>query len=193
LFISAAGRVEGVFGLQDPVREEIRPAVQGMMDAGYDLALLAGESRGTVEALALALDIANTRPEVLPDDRGAAVRAIADVGGAVAVVGRPQRDGGALGAADVAISLAAAGESGGETAVALAGDDLRDAAAALLLARAARDRIARILTVAVIGSAVAAGLVSFVPGAGAFSAAVAGVAVVATVWLASRDGSDAKN
>jgi cation transport ATPase len=136
--VAVAGRVEGVLGFDDPVREEARSAVQAMMDAGYQVALLGGASRGTLEAVGLALDVHDLRPEVLPEERAQVVRALSDVGGGVSVVGHPGRDGAALAAADVAHSLDAAGGVGAETAVALASDDLRDAAAALELAHRAR-------------------------------------------------------
>ncbi|MBI5517175.1 MAG: cation-translocating P-type ATPase [Deltaproteobacteria bacterium] len=138
--VAVAGRVEAVLGFEDPVRDEARPAVQAMMDAGLQVALLGGASRGTLEAIGLALDVHDLRPEVLPEERAAVVRALSDVGGGVAVVGHPGRDGAALAAADVALSLDAAGGAGAETAVALASDDLRDAAAALSIARRARER-----------------------------------------------------
>lgn len=181
VFVAIAGRVEGVFGLDDPLRDEARPAVQAMMDAGFDLGLLGGESRGTLEAIGLALDVTNVRPEVSPDERAAAVRAIAEVANGVAVVGRAARDGAALGAADVAISLAAAGAAGGETAVALASDDLRDAAAALALARQGRDRAMRVATLALAGAVFATALHAFVPAFGAWGtlATAVGLAVVA--------------
>jgi cation transport ATPase len=179
VFVAIGGRVEGVFGLEDPLRDEARPAVQAMMDAGFDLALVGGESAGTLESIGLALDIVNLRPEVVPEDRAAAVRAIAEVAVSVAVVGRPQRDGVALGAADVALSLVAAGAAGGETAVALTGDDLRDAAEGLSLARQGRTRARRTVWVGAGVSLAAAGLCAFVPGVapvGALAGAVAAVA-----------------
>jgi cation transport ATPase len=81
------------------------------------------------------------RPEVLPGERGAEVRALAEGGSVVAVIGHPASDDGALGAADVAVAMGAAGSTPGEWAVALAGDDVRDAAEALALARATRARV----------------------------------------------------
>jgi P-type E1-E2 ATPase len=137
LFLAIDGRLEGVFGFEDPPREEARSAVQSLMDHGVDVALVGGESAGTLEALGLAVDIAHVRAEVPPDERAAAVRAIAEVSGRVAVAGRPAIDDLALGAADVSIAIEAAGGAGAETSVALTGDDLREVSRAILDARAA--------------------------------------------------------
>lgn len=176
VLMAVAGRMEGVFGFEDPVRDEARSAVQAMIDAGFDVAVLGGASRGTIEAIGAMLDVSNLRPEVLPEERAAVVRAMSEVGNGVAVIGRPGRDGGALGAADVAISVEAAGGSGSETAVALASDDLRDAAEALSMARRATDRAVAMLAV----------------GFGLVGAAAVGVAVVpeaAIVWVGALAGT----
>jgi Cu+-exporting ATPase len=82
---------------------------------------------------------------VLPADRGAEVRALAEGGQIVAALGHPSSDDGALGAADVAVAMGAAGRSAGEWGVALASDDVRDAALALSIAHAARDRSRAVL------------------------------------------------
>jgi Cu+-exporting ATPase len=78
---------------------------------------------------------------VLPAERGAEVRALAEGGNVVSVVGHPATDDAALAAADVAIAMGAAGGTPGEWAVALASDDVRDAAQALAIPHAARARI----------------------------------------------------
>jgi Cu+-exporting ATPase len=187
VFVAIAGRVEGVLGFRDPLRDEARPSVQALMDAGFDLALLGGESRGTVEAIGALLDVGNLRPEVPPDERASAVRSIAEFAGAVAVVGSPKRDGAALSAADVAISLAAAGGTGGETAVALASDDLRDAASALAMARAAHRRALRRVAFSASAALASAGLCAAIPAFGALGAIALGASVTALGVLAGRE------
>lgn len=179
LLIACDGRLEGVIGLQDPVRDEARSAVQAMIDAGFDVALLGGASRTTMEALAATLDVSNLRPEVLPEERAAVVRGMSEIGNGVVVIGRPAKDGAALAAADAAISLEAAGGSGGETAVALASDDLRDAAAALVLARRARDRALKVLALGIGGTGLGAFAAAAVPSAGMIGVLGAAAAILA--------------
>ncbi|MEI8256308.1 MAG: HAD-IC family P-type ATPase [Deltaproteobacteria bacterium] len=186
VFVAVDGRVEGVLGFDDPLRDDARPAVQALIDAGFELVLLAGMGRGTLEALGERLDVVNVRPEVLPEERAAAVNAVREVSQRVAVIGRPPRDSAALGVATVAISLAAAGAAVGETSVAMAGDDLRDAAIALSLAREGREKAVRVMAAAVGGSLVAAVLVALVPAVGVIGAAGGAVLVTLGALLASR-------
>jgi Cu+-exporting ATPase len=115
------------------------------------------------------------------------VRALSEVGHGVAVVGRPARDGAALAAADVAISIDAAGGAGTETAMALASDDLRDAAAALRMARRSRDRAVAALMVG--GGVTAAGALAsvVVPAWGVTVVALTVVASLACEALVLRD------
>jgi Cu+-exporting ATPase len=141
LLVALGDRVVGLIALQDGLRAGARAAVQRLLDARIEPVLLSGEARDTCETIGRALDIEHVRPEVLPADRGAEVRALAEGGNVVAVVGHPSGDDGALGAADVAVAMGAAGSTPGEWAVALASDDVRDAALALAIPHATRARV----------------------------------------------------
>jgi len=140
LLVALGDRLIGLLALQDGLRPGARAAVQRLHDARIEPVLLSGEARDTCETIARALDIEHVRPEILPADRGAEVRALADGGRVVAAVGHPSSDDGALGAADVAVAMTAAGAAPGEWGVALASDDVRDAALALTVPRACRER-----------------------------------------------------
>lgn len=138
LLVALGERIVGLIALQDGLKVGARAAVQRLLDAGIEPVLLSGEARETCETIGRALDIDHVRPEVLPGERGAEVRALAEGGALVAVIGHPSTDDGALGAADVAVALGAAGSAPGEWAVALASNDVRDAARALAIPRALR-------------------------------------------------------
>ncbi len=140
LLVALGDRLIGLLALQDGLRPGARAAVQRLHDARIEPVLLSGEARETCETIARALDIEHVRPEILPGDRGAEVRALADGGRVVAAVGHPASDDGALGAADVAVAMTAAGAAPGEWGIALASDDVRDAALALTVPRACRER-----------------------------------------------------
>jgi cation transport ATPase len=139
LLIALAGKLIGLLGLQDGLRPGARAAVQRLLDARLEPVLLSGEARETCDTIGRALDIDHVRPEVLPADRGAEVRALGEGGRVVAVLGHAATDDGALGAADVSIAMGSAGATPGEWSAALASDDLRDAARALSMAHEARD------------------------------------------------------
>ncbi len=141
LLVALGDRLVGLIALQDGLRAGARAAVQRFLDARIEPVLLSGEARDTCETIGRALDIEHVRPAVLPADRGPEVRALGEGGSVVAVVGQPIGDDGALGAADVAIAMGAAGSTPGEWGVALASDDVRDAALALAIPHATRGRV----------------------------------------------------
>jgi cation transport ATPase len=141
LLVALGDRLVGLISLQDGLRAGARAAVQRLLDARIEPVLLSGEARDTCETIGRALDIEHVRPAVLPADRGPEVRALGEGGGVIAVIGHPVSDDGALGAADVAIAMGAAGSTPGEWAVALASDDVRDAASALAIPHATRHRV----------------------------------------------------
>ena len=151
LFVSQGGRVRAIITLQDTLRAGARPAVQRLFDLNLEVVLLTGDQRGSIQNLARALDVAHVKAELLPEERGQEVRSLRGAGGKVAVVGFPGEDDPALSSADVGIVLGAAGGVAGETEVALVSEDVRDAAAALWIARATRDAMLRATRLAAAG------------------------------------------
>ena len=135
--------------------------MQRLIDLGVEVVLISGDHRGTVEALAKHLDIGHVKAELLPDERGAEVRRLRETGGVVATVGRRGHDDAALAAADVQVVLGAAGGVEDERAVSLTSEDVRDAAAALWLARAARRAAWRGTLAAALGGAFFVALAAF--------------------------------
>lgn len=138
VLVALGGRLIGLLAFQDGLRPGARAAVQHMLDAQVEPVLLSGDSRETCEAIARTLDIEHIRPEVLPADRAAEVKRIAETGASVAVLGHAGLDEGPLGAADVSVALGAAGAPASEWAIALASEDVRDAALAIALAKRSR-------------------------------------------------------
>jgi P-type Cu+ transporter len=140
LLVALGDRLVGLIALQDGLRPGARTAVQKLLDAGIEPVLLSGESRETCESIGRALDIDHMRPEVLPSGRRSEVLALGEGGSVVSVVGHPTRDDQALGAANVAVAMDAAGATPGEWAVALASDDVSHAADALIIPRTANSQ-----------------------------------------------------
>jgi cation transport ATPase len=138
VLVALSGRLVGIVALQDGIRPGARSAVQHLLDAHIEPVLMSGDSRETCEAIARSLDIEHIRPEVAPGATADEVKRVAETGGSVAVFGHTGLDDAALGAANVAVALGAAGSAQAEQEVALASDDLRDAALSLALARRTR-------------------------------------------------------
>jgi Cu+-exporting ATPase len=86
---------------------------------------------------------------LLPSERGDAVRRLRAEGERVAAIGWPSEDHAALGAADAAIAIGAVGRDAGSLAVIIADGHLREAAAALWLARTLRDQVTRAVAAAI--------------------------------------------
>lgn len=150
LLVAVGGRLAGIVALQDGLRSGARAAVQHLLDVEVEPVLLSGEARDTCETIARSLDIDHVRPEVLPTDRAGEVRRLAEGGARVAVIGRPATDGALLGAADLSVALQSAGSPSNEWSVAMASDDVRDAALAVAIAHRtlAEARLALALAVA---------------------------------------------
>ncbi|HJL26155.1 MAG TPA: HAD family hydrolase, partial [Polyangiaceae bacterium LLY-WYZ-15_(1-7)] len=190
LFLGLGGRVRAVIALRDDMRVGARAAVQRMFDQRIVVVLISGDSRATVEVLARQLDVNLVKAELLPAERGQEVKRLGESGGLVAAVGQVDDDDDVLAAADVPIILGAAGGPEGERGVALATDDVRDAAAALWMARAARSEALRGVGLAVgLGAIVVTGaaLGWIVPAAAAlFAVAVDAFALPAGARLLRR-------
>lgn len=139
IMVAVAGKLAGLVALQDALRPGARAAIQRLLEARVEPVLVSGETQNACDTIARALDIEHVRPEVLPQERPSEVRALADGGHVVAVLGRGGLDDAALAAADVAVALGAAGLPG-DFGVVLATDDVRAAAQAIALARASRDQ-----------------------------------------------------
>ncbi len=135
--------------------------MQHLLDAQIEPVLLAGDARETCEAIARSLDIDHIRPEVLPAERGAEVRRLIEAGMSVSALGHAGIDDGALGAADVAVALRAAGTTPGDYGVCLASDDVRDGALALALAHRTRTEARVGLALTVVPALIGVGIISF--------------------------------
>jgi P-type E1-E2 ATPase len=135
LLLAVAERLVGLVGLQDGLRPGARAAVQHLLDAGLEPALLSSDARETCEALGRALAIDHVRPEVPPAERGEEIKRLVGGGATVAVIGQSPGDDAALAAADIAVALKSAGSTAADFSIHLATDDVRDAAFALYTAK----------------------------------------------------------
>ena len=160
ILVALGSRLVGLLALQDGLRPGARASVQHLLDAQIEPVLLAGDARETCEAIGRSLDIDHIRPEVLPAERGVEVRRLIEAGMSVAVLGHAAVDELALGAADVAVALRAAGSTPGDFAVTLASDDVRDGALALALAHRTRQEARVGLGLAMVPALIGAGIIS---------------------------------
>jgi Cu+-exporting ATPase len=124
--------------LLDPTHVGARDAIQRIVDLPCEVIIFSGDDRGTVERIATHLGAPSVKAPLLPQERVNEVRALRETGGVVAVIGRGGDDDSVLAAADVPVSLRLVGTAIEERGIVVASRDVRDAAAALWIARAVK-------------------------------------------------------
>lgn len=135
--LSEAGRTVVVMGthdhvcgfvtLADPVRPESKAAVERLRAVGVaHVVMLTGDNRQTAERIAGATGIEETRAELLPADKVAAIEELVSRYGTVAMIGDGVNDAPAMGRATLGIAMGAAGSDAAIEAadIALMSDDL---------------------------------------------------------------------
>jgi Cu+-exporting ATPase len=158
------GRMEGCFGVADPLKPTSAAAVAALGRLGLQVLMLSGDARRTAEVVAAQVGIERVIAEVRPADKASVIRKLQEQGeGPVAMVGDGINDAPALAQADVGIAM------GTGTDVAIAASDitlisgnLAGVPAAIELSRAAMTNIRQNLVFAfaynVAGIPIAAGL-----------------------------------
>jgi Cu+-exporting ATPase len=102
--VTQSPRLAGLLAFGDPLKPSAAAAVRRLHDAGLKTVLVSGDNRGSADAVARELGIAEVRAEVLPERKAEIVTAL-NSAGRVAVVGDGINDAPALAAADVGIAM----------------------------------------------------------------------------------------
>ena len=134
----------GIIGLADQPRAAARDVVDMVRDQGIaHVALLTGDHDQAARRLAASVGIDDCRASLLPEDKVAAVQALRQQFGVLAMVGDGVNDAPALATADVGIAMGVAGTDVAlETSdVALMADELAKIPFAIRLSRAAARNI----------------------------------------------------
>jgi Cu+-exporting ATPase len=105
VFVQRAGRVIGLLGVADPVKEDAEPALDALKKDGLRIVMLTGDVHRSAKAVAEALGIDEVVAEVLPDQKADAVERLQKQGRRVAMAGDGVNDAPALAQADVGIAM----------------------------------------------------------------------------------------
>ncbi|MBI1960930.1 MAG: heavy metal translocating P-type ATPase [Candidatus Liptonbacteria bacterium] len=136
VWVAYDGRIIGVIGLSDTIREESPQAVAELKRLGVAPVMLTGDRKDVADAVARELGIDTVFSEVLPEQKTDIIRQLQASGAVVAMVGDGVNDAPSLTQADIGIAIGAGTDVAIESAdVVLVKSDPRDVLAFLRLSR----------------------------------------------------------
>jgi P-type Cu+ transporter len=194
VLVAAGGRMAGVIGIADTLKDSAYRAVSSLNKMGVNVVMITGDNQRTADAIARQVGISKVIAEVLPEDKASEVQAMQGRGEIVAFVGDGINDAPALARADVGIAIGSGTDIAIESGdIVLIRDDLADSVAAIQLSKKVMGRIRGNIFWAFAYNAalipVAAGLfypsfgIMFRPELAAFAMALSSVTVVSLSLL----------
>ena len=137
IFVAIESTVAGLVVVADPLKETARSALEELRQEGLRVIMLTGDHRGPAEAVARKLGIEEVIADVLPAEKGEAIKRLRQEGRVVAMAGDGVNDAPALAAADVGIAMGTGTDVAIESAgITLVKGDLRGILRARRLSRA---------------------------------------------------------
>ncbi len=137
MILAVDGKIAGVAGALDPIKENAKQAVAKMKNLGLEVAMITGDNKKTAETIGKELGIDRVFAEVLPEDKEKYVKKLQDEGKIVAMVGDGVNDAPALARADIGIAIGAGTDVAIETAnIVLMKSDPLDILRAIRLSKA---------------------------------------------------------
>jgi Cu+-exporting ATPase len=137
MFVAVDGRLSGLIGVADPIKESTVEAIKALHEDGIRIVMVTGDNRTTAEAVARKLNIDEVQADVLPEQKGEVVKRLQAQGKKVAMAGDGVNDAPALAQAQVGIAMGTGTDVAIESAgVTLLKGDLRGIVRARKLSRA---------------------------------------------------------
>ena len=103
--VAVDGRIEGLFGIADEVKQNARRAVEAVRGQGLRVIMMTGDNERAAAAVAARVGITEFRAGAKPEDKLTLVRELQAAGLSVAMVGDGINDAPALAQADVGIAM----------------------------------------------------------------------------------------
>ena len=163
VFVIDDSHAAGILGVADPIKASTPEALRALAAEGIRVVMLTGDNELTARAVAGRLGIEEVRADVLPQEKGAVVKALREEGHAVAMAGDGVNDAPALAEADVGIAMGTGADVAIQSAgITLVKGDLRGIVRARRLSRATMRNIRQNLFLAfaynALGVPIAAGV-----------------------------------
>ncbi|HZI62534.1 MAG TPA: copper-translocating P-type ATPase [Pyrinomonadaceae bacterium] len=105
MFVSLDGKIAGLVGVADPIKESTPEAIRQLHEDGIRIVMLTGDSRTTANAVAAKLNIDAVAAEALPNQKAEIVKRYQGQAQKVAMAGDGINDAPALAQADVGIAM----------------------------------------------------------------------------------------
>ncbi|MBD3170588.1 MAG: heavy metal translocating P-type ATPase [candidate division Zixibacteria bacterium] len=136
VYLTIDGRLAGIIGLADTLREISAHTISDLKDLGLEVAMLTGDSEQAAKAVGGRLGMDKVIAGVLPDGKAKEIKKLQEKGRKVAMVGDGINDAVALAQADVGIAIGTGTDIAMETSdITLIKDDLRGVIRALKLSK----------------------------------------------------------
>ena len=136
LFFARDGKLCGIIGVADTIKEDSPQAIQEMQNMGIHVVMLTGDNERTANAIGAKVGVDEVIAGVLPDGKESVIRALQKKG-KVIMVGDGINDAPALTSADIGIAIGAGADVAIDAAdVVLMKSSLSDVPAAIRLSRA---------------------------------------------------------
>ena len=164
VFLVEAGKIAGMLGVADPIKASTPEALKALAEEGIRVVMLTGDNEITARAVATKLGIDDVRADVLPQEKGAIVRALRAEGRSVAMAGDGVNDAPALAEAEVGIAMGTGADVAIQSAgVTLIKGDLRGIVRARRLSRATMRNIRENLFLAFVYNSLGVPIAAGVP------------------------------
>jgi Cu+-exporting ATPase len=136
MFVAINGQAAGLLGVADPIKESTSEAIRMLHEDGIRIVMLTGDSHTTAKAVAGKLGLNEVQAEILPEQKGEAIRRLQAEGRVVAMAGDGINDAPAMAQAQVGVAMGTGTDVAMESAgVTLVKGDLRGIARARKLSR----------------------------------------------------------
>ena len=105
MFVAVDGRLAGLLGVADPIKESTPQAIDMLHRAGLRIVMLTGDNPTTAHAVARNIGIDEVHADVTPEDKHNIVKSLRAGGAVVAMAGDGINDAPALAQADIGIAM----------------------------------------------------------------------------------------